>query len=277
VHGHGGGLQLISTPNVGTTFRIFFPTSEKAVEVAPQEDQRDPFGHGLVLVVDDDEYVIQAAYVALKSFGYSVIVAEDGYKAVEIFRSRGAEIDLVVLDLTMPGMRGDETLHALRDLRPEVKVLLSTAYDEEETARQVATTDVVDFLQKPYDPNRLAIKVKQLLEGGEAPLPAVESDRSLSAVRATYRQRLPGRLQALAAALQAAQTDGGSDETVQQAFHLAHRLKGTVGSYGFDVIAETLESIEETLQKMQLGQIAATAAEWSKLQDTLNRGQASLE
>jgi two-component system cell cycle sensor histidine kinase/response regulator CckA len=277
VHGHGGGLQLESMPNVGTTFKVFFPASTQTIEAVPEEPLRDLSGRKVVLIVDDDAYVLQAATVTLQSFGYRVIVADDGYKAVDTFRSRHAEIDLVILDMTMPGMSGEDTLRALRDICPEVKVLLSSAYNENEVSQQVVASASVDFLQKPYDPDQLAIKVKQLLENDATPLPSLNPDQALHALRTTYRQKLPERLQALAEAIRVVQTHSGSEDALQQAFRLAHTLKGTVGSYGFDDLATTLESIEDTLKLIQEGRVNSTEATWARLQDALSQSQASLK
>lgn len=277
VHGHGGGLRLESSPDMGSTFTIYFPVSERMVEAVPEEHLQDLSGQGKILVVDDDEFIRQAAYNALWSFGYSVTLAENGRKAVEAFREAGGAIDLVVLDMTMPGMSGQETLSALRDIRPDVKVLLSTAYGEEAATRQMAAGALVGFLQKPYAPDRLATKVKQLLEENEGVRPSANANQALLDIQTSYRQRLPGKLAELAEALQVAEAKGGSENALQEVARLTHQLKGTAGSYGFDTVAETLAFIETTLEQIQERQTPVTELTWTQMRDALDQSRTSLE
>lgn len=277
VHSHGGGIRLESSPEVGTTFRIFFPASAKPVEAGREEYTPDVSGRGVILVVDDDEYVLQAADVTLRSFGYSVLLADDGDKAVEIFRANGGGIDLVVLDMIMPGMGGEETCRALRDMRPDVRVLLSTAYNADEVERRLPTGGFVGLLQKPYAPDQLVAMVQQLLTGDVAPPPASDDEPALRALRAVYRQKLPGRLAELAAALRPAQAPGESDKALQDAYRIAHTLKGTVGSYGFDEVAAVLASIEETLRQRLAGSTSRAEADWVGMAEALDRVRDALE
>ena len=95
VHGHGGGISIDSKAASGTTFRVFFPVSDKQVRSIPNERLTDSSGQGVVLVVDDDEYVLQGVFFALEGFGYSAILADSGPKALDFMRDRGHEIDLV--------------------------------------------------------------------------------------------------------------------------------------------------------------------------------------
>jgi two-component system, cell cycle sensor histidine kinase and response regulator CckA len=119
---------------------------------------------GLVLLVDDEPMVRNMAELMLKrKLGYEVVTAGDGYEAVEIFRARRKEIRLVLLDLTMPGMNGWETLTALRALRPEIPVVLASGYDE----AQVMQSDHPDrpqaFVHKPYQNTELQTAIDTAL------------------------------------------------------------------------------------------------------------------
>jgi PAS domain S-box-containing protein len=278
VHGHGGGLRLTSRVGTGTTFELYFPASDKPVDQVAEDDPRDLSGQGVILVVDDDVFVLKAASAALQRLGYRVLLAEDGDRALEVFQERLQEIDLIVLDMTMPGMSGDETFRRLRALHPEVKVLLSSAYDEEEVAGQITPTAAAGFLPKPYDPQQLGSQVKRLLEGAGAAMPAMTApDPELSAVQVLFRQRLPARLEALAVALREAQANSGSHETLQAAHGIAHMLKGTVGSYGFDELATVLEGIETTLKEGRDGKRRWTEMDWTRLRDTVDQARAALE
>jgi len=233
---------------------------------------------GVVELVDDDNFVRKAALAALQHFGYRVLLAADGDQALEVFREQNYEINLIVLDMTMPGMSGDETYRRLRALCPDVKVLLSSAYDEEEVSDRITITSVAGFLHKPYDPEQLGAKVKHLLEGADASTPVmIAPDSELAAIQTSFRQRLPARLEALAAALCEAQAHPGSDEALQAAHRIAHMLKGTVGSYGFDELAIVLEGIETTLKEGRDGKKTWTEMDWPQMMDTVYQARASLK
>jgi PAS domain S-box-containing protein len=275
VRSHRGGVRLESTPGVGTRFGLLFPVSERSVERAAAQVSVDLHGQGSVLIVDDDEYVLQALYYGLSGYGYSVILADGGTRAVELFRARAGEVDLVVLDLMMPGMGGDETLRELRAIRPDVRVLISTGYGEDEAARRLASQGVEGFLRKPYDPEELAAEVKRLMETGGTTEPVDDTSRVMESLRASYRQRLPDKLRELETRLRDAR-GGGSAERREQARLLAHTLKGTAGSYGFVDVASELEFIESVLDELPADQ-AADAASWSRIEEALSRARSCLE
>jgi CheY-like chemotaxis protein len=102
----------------------------------------------------------------LQELGYTVILAADGRDAVEIYESNPGEIDLVILDMLMPGMDGHDTFFALKELDPNVKVLLSSGYVSEEDARDVLNAGAAGFLQKPYRMADLAQRVRTIVESG---------------------------------------------------------------------------------------------------------------
>ncbi|HWA28727.1 MAG TPA: CHASE domain-containing protein [Lacunisphaera sp.] len=161
VQTHQGALFVESAPGKGTTFRLFLPATQgQAAETAV------PFAHqaaeikGKVLVVDDEEPVRQVAEGALAVLGVSVVLAPDGQSALEVLRHQGDTIDLVLLDLTMPGMSGDETLRRLRELRPEIRAIIMSGYSETETRQRCASLGVSDFLPKPFDVVTLTAKLR---------------------------------------------------------------------------------------------------------------------
>jgi CheY-like chemotaxis protein len=278
VHGHGGGLRLSSRVGQGTTFELYFPASAHPVAPVAAAEPHDLSGQGVILVVDDDRFVLQAASAALHRLGYRVLVAEEGERALEVLREHLEEIDLIVLDLTMPGLSGEETFRRLRALQPEVKILLSSAYEEAEVADQIPAPSAAGYLHKPYDPEQLGTQVKRLLEGADASVPArPEPDAEFSAVQALFRQRLPARLEGLAVALREAQATSGCDAAVQAAHRMAHTLKGTVGSYGFDALARVLEGVETTLKEGREGKRQWTDMDWSQMLATVDQARAALE
>lgn len=117
----------------------------------------------LVLVVDDDEIVRAVTTTMLERLGYRTITAEDGRQAVDLFQERSRDIDLVLLDMTMPVMDGVETLRALRAVRPGVPVLLSSGHAEGEVRTRLVDELPSGFIEKPYRPAELAQRVRQAL------------------------------------------------------------------------------------------------------------------
>ncbi len=122
-------------------------------------------GSGLVLVVDDEPAVRSLARRVLEKFGFRVMTADDGLKALEIFRAHAAEFVAVLLDVTMPNLDGTETFRELRRLRPEVKIILSSGYDQREMQHRIAADGSAGFLHKPYLPMELVDRVRKVLEG----------------------------------------------------------------------------------------------------------------
>jgi DNA-binding NtrC family response regulator len=141
-----------------------FPAVERAVKQS-QVAGRDAalHGAGTVLVVDDEEMVGEFAKKALERHGYTVLLADSGLAAIDVFRRHPGEIALVVLDLSMPHMSGEEALSELRKIRPEVKVVISSGYSEAETMTLFQGQRVSGFVQKPYTFKGLAEKVKVCL------------------------------------------------------------------------------------------------------------------
>ncbi len=165
VRGHSGGLRVVTREGEGTTVTVVLPVCGDAEPITAEIPSDELQGSGTVLVVDDEELVRETARSALEYYGYDVLTAEDGVHAVEVFREHGAEIDLVLLDMMMPRMDGAETFHALRELDPNVQVILSSGYTETMTGRQFrSTSDLAGFVQKPYSPRRLARRVRAVCD-----------------------------------------------------------------------------------------------------------------
>ncbi len=167
VRGHGGAIHLRSAVGAGTTFRIYFPASQPA-RINTWEHltaQETPWRcEGLVLLVDDDETVRNIGKRMLERTGLTVLTAADGIEAIQIFREHAREIRCVILDLSMPRMDGEETLHALMTIHPGVPVIMSSGYGEEEIFQRLKGRHVAEIINKPYTSDMLYQKIRMLLE-----------------------------------------------------------------------------------------------------------------
>ncbi len=167
VRAHHGALKVYSKPGQGTTFKVLFRASANPVVHQAQPAKRQLDGAGTVLVVDDEEIVRLTAKHTLERYGYHTMLANDGVTALEAYRDQPGLIGLVLLDLTMPVMNGEETLRHLQTVNPRVKVLLSSGYNEVEAVQRFAGKGLAGFIQKPYTAAGLAEKVKEALLDGE--------------------------------------------------------------------------------------------------------------
>ncbi len=166
VRGHKGALRVSSTVGVGTTFRVFLPAMAggHAAVKKPAEAGRLQAGQGTVLLVDDEEIVRRIARASLERQGYKVLVANNGREAIEVFKSQAHAVQLVILDMTMPVMGGEETLGNLREIRSDVPVIVCSGYNEVEVIRRFTSQGIAGFIQKPYTAASLAGTVKAVID-----------------------------------------------------------------------------------------------------------------
>jgi signal transduction histidine kinase/FixJ family two-component response regulator len=153
VRAHKGALKVYSEPGEGTTFKILFPALEDAGEGARTNESSllaDWRGEGTILLVDDEESLIALGARMLEHLGFTVLTAADGLQAVELYRQWGKEIDLVLMDLTMPHMDGAEAFGELRRLNSDVRVVLASGYSHEDVASRFAGKGLDGVMQKPY-------------------------------------------------------------------------------------------------------------------------------
>jgi two-component system cell cycle sensor histidine kinase/response regulator CckA len=165
VKNHGGYVCVYSEPEEGSTFKVYLPVCGMPELDATPGDETPRRGCELILVVDDEESVRLLAKDMLETYGYKVLLAEDGAKAIEILKENSGSIDLVILDLVMPKMGGRETFLKLKEINPKIKVLLSTGYSQNGKAKELLGKGVVGFLQKPYHVDGLLLKVRAVLDG----------------------------------------------------------------------------------------------------------------
>lgn len=119
---------------------------------------------GLVLVVDDDETVRTVTTSAVQRMGFTVITAENGLEGVEVFRQHRDDIKLVIMDLTMPHLSGEEAFREIRTIKPDAAVIIMSGYNELETSQRFAGKGVAAFVQKPFEIPRLRELVREVAE-----------------------------------------------------------------------------------------------------------------
>ena len=152
-------------------FKVLFPATQEKIAPQPVHEVKDELsGSGVILLVDDEEVVRRFAATMLADLGYTVLEAANGQQAIELFQRNASNIMLVILDLSMPVMNGEECLRRLRSIKPDVPVLLSSGFTETEAARRFQSAGAATFLQKPYTAQHLADLVKYALSGGSRTL-----------------------------------------------------------------------------------------------------------
>lgn len=166
VRGHRGAIKVYSEEGKGTTFKVLLPSSMQGLEATTSVQSPDATwrGEGKVLLVDDDETILAISSRMLVRLGFEVVTAADGREAVDLLRAAPDTFVLVILDLTMPRMGGDETYREMRRIKRDVLVLLSSGYNEREVTQKFAGKGLAGFIQKPYRANELAAKVRKALD-----------------------------------------------------------------------------------------------------------------
>jgi two-component system, cell cycle sensor histidine kinase and response regulator CckA len=170
IKNHQGIIEIDSEATLGTTFHIYLPVSKQAVQ--PQDERSFRFirGTGTILLVDDEESVRTVGARILERLGYKVVLADTGRQALSIVQQRHEPIDLVVLDMIMPGLSGRETFYRLKEIDPGIKVLLYSAHSMDEDVHLMLEKGALGFIQKPYRIAALSQKIAEMLgRAGGAP------------------------------------------------------------------------------------------------------------
>jgi two-component system cell cycle sensor histidine kinase/response regulator CckA len=164
VQGHKGAMRVYSRPGNGTTFKVLFPATEELAESTSTPVPQLLANNQLILVIDDEEIVRRTAKAMLERYGYKVIVAENGKEGVELFQVLGDTVSAILLDMTMPVMNGEEAFQWLKQIKPDVRVVLSSGYNEVEAVRRFTGKGVAGFIKKPYSTDALVGKIRSVFQ-----------------------------------------------------------------------------------------------------------------
>ncbi len=165
VRGHGGMVQVSSEPGQGAVFSLWLPATDKTVVERKVGDMPEmQRGSETVLLIDDEEGVLEVSKAMLEHLGYKVYGLSNGKDGLDLYRAKEGEIDLVVLDMIMPGMSGGEVFDRLKEINPDVKVLLSSGYSAEGEAANILARGCRGFLQKPFQIVNLSRQVREALQ-----------------------------------------------------------------------------------------------------------------
>lgn len=167
VNNHRGAIKVTSRKGYGTTFIIYLPGSDGVVKL--MEVAATPIRNGkeTILVVDDESNVVEVTEEMLQTIGYKVMTARNGQEAVSVFERNKSDIDLIILDMVMPGLSGGETFDRIKKIRQDVKVLLSSGYSIKGEAKKILDRGCDGFIQKPYNLEKLSENLNMVL--GRAP------------------------------------------------------------------------------------------------------------
>jgi CheY-like chemotaxis protein len=174
VHGivsaHRGAIRVFSSLGAGSRFRVYFPaaTQKPMPAVAAKAPEAKSSVSGRVLIVDDEEMILNTIQGVLRSSGFETVVVNNGEDAIALFKQEHKRISVVLLDMMMPGMGGDEVLRYLRVIRRDIPVIVTSGYSEEQVMRYFSGRRVSAFLQKPYRSEALIDVVGRVVQSATA-------------------------------------------------------------------------------------------------------------
>ena len=164
IRNHGGVITVYSEKGHGASFSIYLPALEKEISEETRRAVKIIGGNETLLLVDDETTNLDAVSELLQTLGYKTLTARTGQEAIEIFRSRREEIKLIILDMIMPSLSGGETFERLKEINPDIKVILSSGYSINGQADKILKMGCRGFIQKPFHADELSQKIREALD-----------------------------------------------------------------------------------------------------------------
>jgi PAS domain S-box-containing protein len=164
IKGHGGHIKVYSELGVGTTFELLFPRIESDTQSNDKKIDTLPMGNERILFIDDEDFLVNLAKRMLEKLGYQVVVKRSPIEALELFKERPEKFDLVISDMTMPGLTGVELAQQLIAVRSDIPIILCTGYNEHVSAEKIKGFGIKEFLMKPLEIKVLAQTIRRALE-----------------------------------------------------------------------------------------------------------------
>jgi signal transduction histidine kinase/ActR/RegA family two-component response regulator len=163
IKNHNGIITVESQMGVGTTFNVYLPFSHQPVPKEMSVDAELRKGSGTILLVDDEKLVLDVSKAILEKLGYHVLVADNGVQAIQTVRQGAQKLDLVILDMIMPGLAGGKTFESIREIGPEIPVLLSSGYSRNRQVEEIIRKGANGFIQKPFQVAELSQIVRTVI------------------------------------------------------------------------------------------------------------------
>ena len=169
VKGHQGAIKIYSEVGKGTTFTVLFPIIDKIDQIENKNNGNDKMkekwqGKGTILIADDEEFAAELRKRMIEMMGFNALCADDGQKAVELYKENIDDIVCVILDLNMPVLDGEQAFKEIRRIKPDVKIILSSGYAEKMATKNFKDLNLNDFIQKPYTFEKFSEKIREVIE-----------------------------------------------------------------------------------------------------------------
>jgi CheY-like chemotaxis protein len=170
IQSHNGHISCVSKPGEGSNFKLYLPAIKIGQERLEEEIPKEPVGGSeTILLVDDEPSILKLGEQMLSRYGYTTLAAASGEEALEVYRQGRAGIDLVILDLVMPGMDGNRCLKELLRIDPEVQVIVASGYSPEGPAKEIIHAHSRGFISKPYNMKELLEMIRNTIDTGRQP------------------------------------------------------------------------------------------------------------